>query len=85
MTARSEYDLDVLAAEVIQCYRRVTLKPALPFLDFLVCGRFPFTQGFFRGRGVLQTFDFAEIGTLVSISLPQRPVAERVLTVPTHH
>lgn len=54
-------------------------------LDCLVCGRFPFTQGFFRGRRVLQTFDFAETGTLVSTSLPQRPAAEHVLTVPTHH
>lgn len=84
MTARSEYDLDVLAAEVIQCYRRVTLKPALPLTALCVEGS-PSHRLSFKGEGVLQTFDFAETGTLVSTSLPQRPVAEHVLTVPTHH
>lgn len=50
MTARSEYDLDVLAAEVIQCYRRVTLRPALPLAALYVEGS-PSPGVSFEGEG----------------------------------
>lgn len=76
MTTRSECDLGVFWQ--LRLFNATHEWPLTDLaLDCLVCAMFPFTQGFFRGRGVLRNFGFAKTGTLISTSLPQRTVAEQ--------